>query len=185
MLVDPTQYAAQLGTNFTSCSDPNTWWNFYYQEDSYLDSYGCWMSIAVGGGTAAAGAAMPPGCLNSKASKSGFLIKGRSYVVCGLSLWNEFFGYGGSVDFAVESSSATLAAFDSSATLAVHTNGVDTSACLNSDKGRGCAFDVASFCVECSSVDCSAVDFEVTPGTTYCESLNRLPCELVANECGP
>ena len=45
---------------------------------------------------------------------------------------------------------------------------------------RGCAFSLGSFDVG-GGVDCSAVDRDVSPGVSYCASLNRAECSLVPN----
>ncbi len=45
---------------------------------------------------------------------------------------------------------------------------------------RGCAFELGSFDVG-GGVDCSLVDRDVSPGVSYCASLNRAECSLVPN----
>lgn len=179
VLVDEAAYAALNGMNFT-CSGAMMGSPLSMAGTSLLQSHGCWTDIAQ--------VYMPvatPGCKRNAmagmtdfdTTQGGFFLEmGRSYAVCGLSFWNDFFAFDGSVEFYDDG--ASLVSFDSMAAYMTNAGGVSKSACL-SPKGRRCAFDMGTILVGGSgAVDCSAAP--------DCAALNRLECStgLTANTCG-
>ena len=160
-----------LGYNFTSCG--MDWYSLPYTR-AVVFTQGCWQEALTGGR------------IDSKApcvrftDSSLYLQRGSTYAVCGVSYFNNFFGQAGTVSIAVTETSKSLLSYASASVLQASPNGVsDASACLYlNPRPSGCAFDVASLCVECSSTDCSqATD-------AFCAGLNRQPCSILPNTCG-
>ena len=170
-VVDVAEFRTRFGYNFTSCG--MDWLSLPYTR-AVVFTQGCWQEAVTGGQ------------INSKrpcvrfTDSSLYLQRGSTYAVCGVSYFNNFFGQAGTVSIAVTETSKSLLSYASASVLQASPNGVsDASACLYlNPRPSGCAFNVASLCVECSSTDCS----QATDG--FCAGLNRQPCSILPNTCG-
>ena len=129
-IVDGAMFMQHAGHNF-SCSDAHAWSMLMYAgSDSKVVpfSYGCWGSMLETTGSAAAmvgpaAKGMPEGCHSAAPERSIFLRRERTYTVCGLSFWNNFFGGEGAVSLSVAETDETLVAYSSADALQANRNG--------------------------------------------------------------
>ena len=134
VVVDTQLYATTAGSNFTCGSIGSL--SLDAAGASLVRQFGCpsvllEQAAAMGGAYGSALGAVLSGlggrrlaptpgpmlsrCEPRKAteSESFFVLTGRSYAVCGLSLWNEFFGPEGAVNFELSRSGAELVSYRS------------------------------------------------------------------------
>lgn len=146
VLLDVALYADQNGANFT-CATAMTSTPLSWAGPSLTQSYGCWSAISnsfamagmmpcgmgmmAGMGVDQPGceAAVPPGTTAGVHDSGFFLEMGRSYAVCGLSVWNDFFSHTGKVTLS-EAGGNSLVSFQSSTVLDANTNGVAKQQCM-------------------------------------------------------